>query len=396
MKYRADVGLEQVQAQWQPQGSQAVRALRLVYPAETATAEAYAKLSSQAALYLNKHQVDLFMDTGAAQGRLPFAAFAGATEEVFLRIAPVTGPSYDIFREHVQPFMPQHTVMSLVGTPVTIETSVKDPVMITLPVPAEITEEQLDLLIVYIRHDDGNVDIKRGKLVELKPGVQGIQLEAEQSSTLSLGYDASQTVAEKRTAPYIQGYPDGTFHPNAPVTRGDMATMLARCLTSDDFPQVAAYSFQDTARHPSRDAIEVVRQAGLFTGTTDTTFDPDGRMTRAQMVMVIANWIEPSYGTETAAENGNSGGQGEAYADVPSTHWAAQAIAQVTARGIMSGDRAGTFHPDRVLTRAEAVAVLNRLFGRRAVEGLTESTFRDVPPGHWAIGEIEAAAVETN
>ncbi|WP_018751116.1 hypothetical protein [Paenibacillus sanguinis] len=92
MKYRAEIGLEQAQANIQ---SRDARVLRLVYPAETATAEAHMKLSRNAALYLNHQQANFFIDTALAQLKLPSGAFAGATEEVFVSITPVTGEPYD-------------------------------------------------------------------------------------------------------------------------------------------------------------------------------------------------------------------------------------------------------------------------------------------------------------
>ncbi|MBU5253404.1 S-layer homology domain-containing protein, partial [Lysinibacillus capsici] len=67
---------------------------------------------------------------------------------------------------------------------------------------------------------------------------------------------------------------------------------------------------------------------------------------------------------------------------------------RVSALGIMTGNSATTFNPNGALTRAQAVKVLNQLFERPAVENITESTFRDVPASHWAIGDIEAAATE--
>lgn len=54
------------------------------------------------------------------------------------------------------------------------------------------------------------------------------------------------------------------------------------------------------------------------------------------------------------------------------------------------------FRPDRRVTRAEAVAVLNRLTGREARQPGPEdpAAFRDVGPSHWVYREIEAAARE--
>lgn len=57
------------------------------------------------------------------------------------------------------------------------------------------------------------------------------------------------------------------------------------------------------------------------------------------------------------------------YKDVSPTHWAAEAIKQLSARGIMTGTSATTFNPDATLTHAEAVKVLNLLFERLVTKG---------------------------
>jgi len=49
------------------------------------------------------------------------------------------------------------------------------------------------------------------------------------------------------------------------------------------------------------------------------------------------------------------------YPDVPADHWAAQAVAGVTAAGIMGGLPDGTFHGDRPVTRYELASALDRL-----------------------------------
>ena len=134
--------------------------------------------------------------------------------------------------------------------------------------------------------------------------MKGFQFEINHFSTFSLVYASGVQEVEpevkpevKVLVPYSQGYPDGTFKPNNSVTRSQMATMLARFFTNGDIPTAKA-TFDDTVNHPSRDAIEVVKQVGLFNGVTETTFNPNGTITRAQMASVIARWID-----ETCAQD---------------------------------------------------------------------------------------------
>ncbi|MGE7988641.1 S-layer homology domain-containing protein [Lysinibacillus fusiformis] len=404
VKYQADVLLDHVQALVPQLPNQETRTIRLVYPAETATTEAYLSLSRKAGVFLNKQQTNFFMQTAIAQLTMPSTSFSGMTEDVFFRIMPVTAQQQKVIQtnvlknEHIQQAMPEPAIISLMGASVKIETNMQSrPVTITLPISAELTEEQMASLVAYIEHSDATTEVKRGRIVETEPGVKGFQFEVNHFSTFSLVY-ASKVQEEdaevKRLAPYIQGYSDGTFKPNASVTRAQIATMLARFLTNGDIPATMSSSFEDTANHPSKDAIEVVKQAGLFNGTTETTFNPNGTITRAQMASVVMHWVDTGCARDPSKTICHTSGKSKPYTDVSPTHWAAIAIEQVSTWGIMTGNSETTFNPNASLTRAQAVKVLNQLFERPALEDITTSTFNDVPSPHWAFGEIEAAATE--
>ena len=406
VRYRADVLLNHVQAQVQQMTNQEERTIRLVYPAETATGEAILNLSRTAGLYLNNQQTNLFMQTALAHLMMPSTAFNGITEDIFFRIMPVKAQQQEMIQanvrqnEHIQQAMPNRATLSLLGTPVTIETNLQNRLItITLPISAALTAEQMASLVVYIEHSDATTEVKRGRIVEFEPGVKGFQFEVDHFSTFSLVYasevqeEGKEEVETNRLVPYIQGYPDGTFKPNASVTRAQMATMLARFLTNGKIPTAQA-TFEDTEKNTSKDAIEFVKQAGLFNGTTQTKFDPNGTITRAQMAGVIARWVDTVCAQDDTKTYCQTAKRGKVFSDVAASHWAASSIERVSALGIMTGNSATTFNPNGALTRAQAVKVLNQLFERPAVENITESTFRDVPASHWAIGDIEAAATE--
>ncbi len=110
-------------------------------------------------------------------------------------------------------------------------------------------------------------------------------------------------------------------------------------------------------------------------GYPDGTFRPERELTRAEAAAILSRlpW---------------TGGQQPAiaYSDVAPSHWAAQAIATATARGLMTGDPGGTFRPDAPLTRAEIAVIIVRLKGLAPLPG---STFADAQ-GHWAQPLIKA------
>ncbi|WP_421926978.1 S-layer homology domain-containing protein [Lysinibacillus capsici] len=400
VKYRADVSLNHVQMLVQQMTNQDARTIRLVYPAETATAKAYLNLFRNAGLFLYNQNTDLFIQTELAQMRIPFKSFDGVTEDVYFHLAPVKGPQQDMIHtnalnnEQIQKAMPDRAIISLLGTPVRIETNLQNrPVMITLPISSELTEDQIASLLIYVEHSDETTEVKHGRIVEFVPGVKGFQFEVDHFSTYSLVYTSEVQEAEEEVeqiAPYIQGFPDGTFKPNASVTRAQMATMLARFLTNGDIPTASA-TFKDTKNHPSKDAIELVKEIGLFNGITDTTFNPNGTITRAQMAVVAAHWIETVCTQDSTKFFCQASNNGKTFTDVSLNHWAVSAIEKVSALGIMGGTSASTFNPNDTLTRAQAVKVLNQLFERPALDRITTSSFKDVPSTHWAIREIEAA-----
>ncbi len=66
-------------------------------------------------------------------------------------------------------------------------------------------------------------------------------------------------------------------------------------------------------------------------------------------------------------------------------HWAEEAVNLWTARGIVKGYEDGTFGPDRLITRAEFAALLNRTFGFTT---LSSREFPDVGDDAWYAGDV--------
>ena len=84
------------------------------------------------------------------------------------------------------------------------------------------------------------------------------------------------------------GFPDGTYRPGEPVTRGQMATFLTRAL---DLP-TGAESFPDTVGTTHEDAIAAVLEAGITGGFADGTYRPGEPVTRGQMATFLARSLE--------------------------------------------------------------------------------------------------------
>jgi len=76
------------------------------------------------------------------------------------------------------------------------------------------------------------------------------------------------------------------------------------------------------------------------------------------------------------------------FSDVPSTHWAYEAIMEMVNRGIMGGYPDGKFRPDNPIQRAETAVILVKLFNLQPVKSV-KSSFADVLKSHWAFSFIE-------
>ena len=81
---------------------------------------------------------------------------------------------------------------------------------------------------------------------------------------------------------------------------------------------------------------------------------------------------------------------------MPATEWYADAVAQAAAAGIVNGYGDGSFRPEHNVTRAEAVAMLNRMLGREPetaqFEGML-SPFTDITDAHWAYLDVIEASL---
>lgn len=119
-------------------------------------------------------------------------------------------------------------------------------------------------------------------------------------------------------------------------------------------------SFSDTDGHWAEDAIAYCVRKGLFTGISDSLFDPDGGMTRAMLVTVLYRYDNGAL-TAGSAESG--------FSDVadPSA-WYYDAVCWASSNNIVTGYQDGTFRPDALITREQLAAVLYRYVGSPAQE----------------------------
>lgn len=184
------------------------------------------------------------------------------------------------------------------------------------------------------------------------------------------------------TKPYASGYDDGSFLPNNNITRGELAAMIARLSYGDDLPDgMYQASFPDV----DSDAwfnkyIGYLEDKDVLSGYEDGTFRPMDTITRGEISAVI----ERAQRYDLISYNG-------IFTDVTENDWAKDYIETLADKNIVSGYEDGTFGPYSPLTRAEAVAIINRVL----VESTPIVTFtpNDIA-GHWAEADILLAVNE--
>ena len=176
---------------------------------------------------------------------------------------------------------------------------------------------------------------------------------------------------------YIMGYADGTFRPEAEITRAEAATAVARAANLEQgFGSVV---FDDVLNHWAMGYVKTAADKEIVNGYEDGSFRPDNNITRAEFAKIIAMLTEKDIS--------------EKFTDFSDTkgHWAERYIAALAEKGMVTGYKDNTYHPDTPITRAEAVAMINRAVSRNCAPGLT-MPFTDVTPEHWAYEEIVKAA----
>jgi len=186
--------------------------------------------------------------------------------------------------------------------------------------------------------------------------------------------------------PYVRGFPDGSFHPERPITRAEVALALFQLIGNQNAnSHITGERFSDVGNaHWHSQAIHYLTNVGVLRGFPDGTFRPDDPMTRAELTATLSRLF---------AINGSSNN----FPDVQG-HWANTYISAAVSHGWMEGFGDGTFRPDNAITRAETVRIINRAFGRnphpQSVDYLLNNNiFPDVSRSHWAFYDIMAAAL---
>ena len=153
---------------------------------------------------------------------------------------------------------------------------------------------------------------------------------------------------------YIVGYGNGEVRPQNNITRAEVATIFFRLLTDDvrdenltktnRYSDVAATSWYNTA-------VSTMTKAGIVDGYPNGTFRPDAPITRAEMAKIISLFAKLDKSESR-------------FSDIAG-HWAEAYIRLAAGNGWIAGYPDGTFGPQRNITRAETMTLVNRVLNRQ-------------------------------
>ena len=144
-----------------------------------------------------------------------------------------------------------------------------------------------------------------------------------------------------------------------------LALILTLSLSIAALAAVEDTGFSDVAADAwYADAVTYVRDNGLMSGSSETTFVPDGTMTRGMLVTTLYRLAgSPSL------ENENLG---YPFADVPGDAWYADGVYWARLTGVVNGYPDERFGPDDPVSREQIAAILWRYAGSPAAEPGTD------------------------
>ncbi|WP_217594223.1 S-layer homology domain-containing protein [Cohnella sp. GbtcB17] len=173
------------------------------------------------------------------------------------------------------------------------------------------------------------------------------------------GHWAELPICEAFEIGIVEGRSEAAFQPQADITRIEFAAMLLRALGTDTGPAERALPFTDQGRIPAwaSDVVGTAVENGVLQGYPDRTLRPMQRVSRSEMVVIMARamkWESEPGGTAFADD-----------ADIP--HWASGYVQGAVRRNLVQGREGNRFSPSDPATRAEATALLLRLWRNLSV-----------------------------
>lgn len=146
----------------------------------------------------------------------------------------------------------------------------------------------------------------------------------------------------------MNGYEDGSFKPDAGITRAEFCTVMYRFLNLE--PENGKV-FEDTDGHWAQSYISALAAKGIVSGVSEVSFEPEEWITREQIAAIL----------DRAFELGGKTPESVFADEAEISDWAFESVYDVLAAGYMKGDENNCFAPLANATRAEIATIIYRL-----------------------------------
>ncbi|TXK79855.1 S-layer homology domain-containing protein [Paenibacillus sp. N3.4] len=197
-------------------------------------------------------------------------------------------------------------------------------------------------------------------VVDKKSGLPIVATESTEVNFSDIaGHWAEETIKQAVRQGIVNGYTDGSFKPDATITRAEIVTMLMNAWKPSNGNTTLSFTDTNEITTWAKKAITQAVESGILSGYTDGSFRPDGNIARMEMAMMIAKAYGAKIPTDVATGFSDE-------SEIP--EWAKGAVFMIKQIGIVKGRDGNQFAPKETVTRAEAVTVIMNLLHVKKIE----------------------------
>ncbi len=238
------------------------------------------------------------------------------------------------------------------------EKTINQPVILRFPVDPSIRPQASG---IYRIDMDGTLGFIGGKLeggqwvAEVQhQGQYGVLSLHKTFADVPSGHWASGAIERLAAMLIVNGTSKETLDPDKWTTRAEFIAMLMRALKIEAEGELTFTDIRPGSWY--EEAIASAVGAGIVTGKSDSIFDPNGRMTREEMVTVMMRAYRVLKGTDLNETEASAFNDEAAVAS-----WGLNAVRAAASLQIIQGRTPSLFAPKETATRAEAVIMLTRI-----------------------------------
>lgn len=211
----------------------------------------------------------------------------------------------------------------------------------------------------------------------------GAATAAELQFTDTQNHWAKDCILTFASRGFIEGYPDGTFRPDKPISRAEFTCILLNSMGATPSDSTSAAAFNDTAKHWAHAQIaEAVRRGILIVSEYPNGLKPDGPILRSEAaaMMIRALGKQPDLTATTFKDQ----------SQIAKSMYRGY-IKTAYVEGLMHGYTDGTFQPFSEVKRGEACAMLSNLLDKIGAPGVSSGS-----TGSTGTGSLTGLVLQSN